>query len=226
MNEVRLPPSAYQTIVTHALSQEREEIIGLLCGEVCSLYIQIYTAIPFRRITHLKDRVEVADEDMILGSQKADELGKRLGQNLCVLGWYHSHPHITVHPSDQDIRTQALYEKLNGNFFGLIVSVFDNNDANKQQTISMACFRSNKEPVKLIIEPTSTITRVDDYYTACMETWRSIPRVLLDEMSNESDDCARFTKMLQFRETIIFPMTTTCESLDKHGVLSFNISHS
>ncbi|KAL5962059.1 Lys-63-specific deubiquitinase BRCC36 [Taenia solium] len=215
MKEVRLPPSAYQTIVTHALSHENEEIIGLLCAKECDSYIQIYTAIPFRRSTHLRDRVEVGDEDIVLGAQKADELGQRLGENLCVLGWYHSHPHITVQPSDEDNRTQAPYEKLNPSFFGLIVSVFDNDDANKQQTIKIACFRSNTA-VKLVIEPASEIKCVSDYFIACMETWRSIPRVLLDEISGDPDDCTRFGKMLQFRERIIFPMTTTCESLDKH----------
>ncbi|VDM18203.1 unnamed protein product [Hydatigera taeniaeformis] len=190
MKEVRLPPSAYQTIVTHALSHENEEIIGLLCAKEHDSYIQIYTAIPFRRSTHLRDRVEVSDEDIVLGSQKADDLGASLQENLCVLGWYHSHPHTTVQPSDEDIRTQTLYEKLNPCFFGLIVSVFDNDDANKQQTINITCFRSTAA-VKLIIEPTSEISRVNDYFTACMETWRSIPRVLLDEIAGDPDDCSK-----------------------------------
>jgi proteasome lid subunit RPN8/RPN11 len=28
------------------------------------------------------------------------------GNELRVMGWYHSHPHITVHPSAVDLRTQ------------------------------------------------------------------------------------------------------------------------
>ncbi len=34
MDFIKLPPSVYQTMVTHALTHEREEIAGLLCSEV------------------------------------------------------------------------------------------------------------------------------------------------------------------------------------------------
>lgn len=46
-----------------------------------------------------------------------------------VLGWYHSHPHITVWPSHVDVGTQADYQLMDSNFIGLIFSCF--NDADK-----------------------------------------------------------------------------------------------
>jgi len=35
------------------------------------------------------------------------------GDELRVMGWYHSHPHITVHPSAVDLRTQEHGAKFN-----------------------------------------------------------------------------------------------------------------
>mgnify|MGYP002395241276 CR=1 FL=1 len=57
-----------------------------------------------------------------------------------MIGWYHSHPHITVHPShvgtkliafvhlinDQlDVRTQAGYQLMDEGFVGIIISCFN-----------------------------------------------------------------------------------------------------
>ena len=38
---------------------------------------------------------------------------------------YHSHPHITVLPSHVDVRTQAMYQKLDEGFVGIIISAFN-----------------------------------------------------------------------------------------------------
>lgn len=61
----------------------------------------------------------------------------------------------------------------------------------QQKTINITCFRSNTV-VKLVIEPASGISHVSNYFAACMEAWRSIPRVLLDEISDDPDDCSKF----------------------------------
>ena len=42
-----------------------------------------------------------------------------------VIGWYHSHPHITVLPSHVDVATQALYQQLDAGFIGIILSTFN-----------------------------------------------------------------------------------------------------
>lgn len=46
-----------------------------------------------QRQTRAKDRCEIAVEHLVAATEKADAL------KLGVVGWYHSHPHITVHPS-------------------------------------------------------------------------------------------------------------------------------
>ena len=42
-----------------------------------------------------------------------------------VIGWYHSHPHITVLPSHVDVATQASYQQLDAGFIGIIFSTFN-----------------------------------------------------------------------------------------------------
>lgn len=59
-----------------------------------------------------------------MASTIAEELSLIDGKEVKVIGWYHSHPHITVVPSHVDCRTQALYQSLDARFIGLIFSAF------------------------------------------------------------------------------------------------------
>ncbi|GMH03639.1 hypothetical protein Nepgr_005478 [Nepenthes gracilis] len=63
------------------------------------------------------------------------------GRTTRVIGWYHSHPHITVLPSHVDVRTQAMYQLLDSGFIGLIFSCF-NEDAYKAGRIQVIAFQS------------------------------------------------------------------------------------
>lgn len=46
-----------------------------------------------------------------------------------MIGWYHSHPHITIHPSHVDVRTQFMYQYLDKGFFGIILSCFSSDSS-------------------------------------------------------------------------------------------------
>ncbi|KAL6495871.1 hypothetical protein OROGR_030434 [Orobanche gracilis] len=63
------------------------------------------------------------------------------GTTTRVIGWYHSHPHITVLPSHVDVRTQAMYQLLDPGFVGLIFSCFSE-DAQKVGRIQIIAFQS------------------------------------------------------------------------------------
>lgn len=39
-------------------------------------------------------------EDLVAAMEDAKHLSRIKGANLNVIGWYHSHPHITVWPSN------------------------------------------------------------------------------------------------------------------------------
>jgi len=47
-----------------------------------------------------KDRVEIMSEDLVNAMEDAKHFSRIKGANLNVIGWYHSHPHITVWPSN------------------------------------------------------------------------------------------------------------------------------
>lgn len=76
------------------------------------------------RTDRRKDRVEVGYAQLAEASVLAEKLSQATGEPLNVIGWYHSHPHITVLPSHVDIRTQATYQMMDPRWVGLIVAVF------------------------------------------------------------------------------------------------------
>ena len=55
----------------------------------------------------LQDRVETSPEQMASCSALADHVSSSTGLPTRVVGWYHSHPHITVLPSHVDVNTQV-----------------------------------------------------------------------------------------------------------------------
>jgi BRCA1/BRCA2-containing complex subunit 3 len=64
-----------------------------------------------------------------------------------VVGWYHSHPHITIHPSHVDLSTQQLYQHLDSRFVGLIVSAFDKS----RGKIGFIAFQSGPQSQEVVI---------------------------------------------------------------------------
>merc|ERR1719244_1690982 len=96
--------------------------MGLLLGtmdDVDQDKLNVLSLKMIRRLTKQKDRVEIDNIYLTQASEHAEQLGLR------VLGWYHSHPHITVHPSHVDLATQLGYQYMDSNFVGLIFSVFN-----------------------------------------------------------------------------------------------------
>jgi BRCA1/BRCA2-containing complex subunit 3 len=88
-----------------------------------------------------KDRVEISPEQMAMASGRAEELGEKCGRTVRVIGWYHSHPHITVVPSHVDVRTQAQWQQMDQGFIGLIFGVF-NEDSFKTGRVRATAFQA------------------------------------------------------------------------------------
>ncbi|KAG7581460.1 MPN domain [Arabidopsis suecica] len=102
----------------------------------------IWGASPQSRSDRQKDRVETNPEQLAAASAQADRMTISTGRTTRVIGWYHSHPHITVLPSHVDVRTQAMYQLLDSGFIGLIFSCFSE-DANKVGRIQVIAFQSS-----------------------------------------------------------------------------------
>ncbi|KAI8098444.1 JAB1/Mov34/MPN/PAD-1 ubiquitin protease-domain-containing protein, partial [Gilbertella persicaria] len=118
-----------------------EEIIGMLIGHWETVpssnpYLSEKTVGKVKHISFLtrsdkrKDRVEIAPESLHLAALEAEEFSKKSNFPMMVIGWYHSHPHITVFPSHVDVRTQLSQQLMDERFFGVIVSCFDTHHDN------------------------------------------------------------------------------------------------
>ncbi|XP_069107234.1 lys-63-specific deubiquitinase-like [Argopecten irradians] len=186
INCVHLEADAYMVCLTHALSTEREEVMGLLIGEIDENRVShISAVIILRRSDKQPDRVEISPEQLSDASTKAEDLAKELQRPLRVLGWYHSHPHITVWPSHVDVRTQAMYQMMDEGFIGLIFSVFNEDKNTKQNRIQVTCFQSqvvdsfptqySPIEVPLHIVPSSGLGR------ACLDSLVELPKILSQE---------------------------------------------
>ncbi|XP_016169865.1 lys-63-specific deubiquitinase BRCC36 [Arachis ipaensis] len=144
---VKMSEEVWLTCATHALSTETEEIMGLLLGDIHHskdgrhVTALIWGASPQTRSDRRKDRVETNPEQLAAASALADRMTSSTGRTTRVIGWYHSHPHITVLPSHVDVRTQAMYQLLDSGFIGLIFSCFSH-DANKVGRIQVIAFQS------------------------------------------------------------------------------------
>eukprot|EP00299_Pterocystis_sp_00344_P018138 c9062_g1_i1.p1 GENE.c9062_g1_i1~~c9062_g1_i1.p1 ORF type:complete len:234 (-),score=56.06 c9062_g1_i1:741-1442(-) len=118
--------------------------MGLLVGEfegdpaVATVWAMTFLI----RSDKQSDRVEVSVEQMIAGQEEAERLAQRHHRAIRVIGWYHSHPHITIHPSHIDLATQESYQQLNKNFVGLIFSVYNDNSSTKQGCLQVTAFQS------------------------------------------------------------------------------------
>ncbi|CAO0789518.1 unnamed protein product [Mucor circinelloides] len=167
LNQVVLPAYIYHLILTHAYSTENEEIIGMLIGYWetvpsnnpyhASKSVAYVKYISFlTRSDKRKDRVEIAPESLHLAALEAEEYGKKTGKPMMVIGWYHSHPHITVFPSHVDLKTQLSQQLMDEKFFGIIVSCFDSHNDNTEK-LQITCFQSAQDNqrvnIPLLIEP-------------------------------------------------------------------------
>jgi proteasome lid subunit RPN8/RPN11 len=146
-NTVRMTVDAYSSCLNHVLLTDSEEVMGLLFGttneENNQLTINILSTICLNRKCKEKDRVEFDEMQIAKASEIAEGLEVEHGLDIRVVGWYHSHPKITVPPSNVDLNTQYLHQ-YQGPFVGIIISCF-NNDSSNKNTLKMIAFQTQKE---------------------------------------------------------------------------------
>jgi len=179
ISSVIITEEVFHVCSSHALSTEKEEIMGMLLGDVLPekeavqlvgqhsgvQVISSYSNLsgttasktankisgktekgtPFSqpcvavvwavsvlvRSDRRKDRVEVSPEQQVFATEQAEKLQTLTGRRTRVIGWYHSHPHITVFPSHVDVKTQMVYQQMDPLFIGLIFSCFLKNTSSK-----------------------------------------------------------------------------------------------
>ncbi|KAH9607408.1 hypothetical protein KSS87_017532 [Heliosperma pusillum] len=132
---------------------------GLDCSKSGRSTALIWGASPQTRSDRRKDRVETNPEQLAAATAMAEisfyhRMSTTTGRRTRVIGWYHSHPHITVLPSHVDVRTQAMYQLLDAGFIGLIFSCF-NEDVFKVGRIQVIAFQSQDGSQSYIARPLS-----------------------------------------------------------------------
>ena len=149
LRQVQCSWDVFHACSVHALSTEREEIMGLLLGDWESNAQGEHAVAFVRDITIMvrsdrrKDRVEISPEQLVEASDEAAAVEKRTGQRTRVIGWYHSHPHITVFPSHVDNRTQGQFQAMDSGFIGLIFSVFNHNERDRAGQLLVTAFQAS-----------------------------------------------------------------------------------
>jgi len=188
--KVRLGNDVYRACFHHALSSQAEEVMGLLIGEIISdddgeTVIDISALRIVQRIDKRKDRVEVSDEHMIEATQYAEGMSQKLKKpNLRVVGWYHSHPNITVWPSHVDLRTQFNYQMLDKDFIGLIFSVFSVEKTKKTHQYDVKAFQAKedeKRELKQVLVPIEVTCNNDKMNAHVAEEMIRLSDVLCQE---------------------------------------------
>ncbi|KAG9465750.1 hypothetical protein GDO78_017793 [Eleutherodactylus coqui] len=138
---VHIEGDAFLVCVAHSLSTEREEVMGLCIGE---------TARKVAKNGHNKPNVIlVALTWASCSLTPLHRLSEITGRPMRVVGWYHSHPHITVWPSHVDVRTQAMYQMMDVGFVGLIFSCFIED---KNTKVSLSIWTDRREKLQSLDE--------------------------------------------------------------------------
>ncbi|CDQ63685.1 unnamed protein product [Oncorhynchus mykiss] len=190
VSAVHLESDAFLVCMNHALSTEKEEVMGLCIGEVdTNRIVHIHSVIILRRSDKRKDRVEISPEQLSSAATEAEisfsyRLAEMTGRPMRVVGWYHSHPHITVWPSHVDVRTQAMYQMMDQGFVGLIFSCFIEDKNTKTGRVLYTCFQSvqaqkgseyERIEIPIHVIPHEAIGKV------CLESAVELPRILCQE---------------------------------------------
>ena len=133
------------------------------------------------RIPLSVDRVEIDHEDMIAASEFAEGLsGSRR-----VLGWDHSHPRMTVHPSHVDLATQANYQLMDSDFVGLIFSVFNYDSTNNVDSKEAIAFQTDQGKCRYIKLELFTEDWSMERERTVLEAVARIPDILMQEEREE-----------------------------------------
>ncbi|KAF7244942.1 Lys-63-specific deubiquitinase BRCC36 [Varanus komodoensis] len=157
-----LEADAFLVCLNHALSTEKEEVMGLCIGEVdTSRIVHIHSVIILRRSDKRKDRVEISPEQLSAASTEAE-----------------------ISFVKEDVRTQAIYQMMDQGFVGLIFSCFIEDKNTKTGRILYTCFQSiqaqksseyERIEIPIHVVPHNTIGKV------CLESAVELPKILCQE---------------------------------------------
>ncbi|XP_018318403.1 lys-63-specific deubiquitinase BRCC36 [Agrilus planipennis] len=183
LRKVYLSADVFAVCLHHAFTTEKEEIMGLLIGEVDEEngVSNITACFTLNRSDKQPDRVEISPTQLCSASSKAEILAQELKRPMRVLGWYHSHPHITVWPSHVDIRTQAMYQTMDPLFVGLIFSVYSREMGSHTNHVTLICFQSQETYSNLQSREIEVVIKASPFEAYNLKGVADLPNILVEE---------------------------------------------
>ena len=124
IEKVLLSSDVFKGLLEHSFITDQEEVLGLLFGGVENKTVSVWGCLNLKRNCKEKDRVEVEDIQLSSAMDKAEELSQQINQKSNLIGWFHSHPNITIFPSHVDLRSQHNLQTLGVDFIGIIISCY------------------------------------------------------------------------------------------------------
>lgn len=206
---IKITPDVYSSCLNHALLTDQEEVMGLLIGnQTIKDYkntINIFSTLCLTRKCKQKDRVEFDEIQIAQAVEIAEEIHKENKIQANVIGWYHSHPKITIPPSNVDLETQKS-QQYQGAFVGLIFSCFSTDTKNVNQ-IKMIAFQTKKENSELLphyidIEFINEIELMGNSWLNTANTAMTYSSILKNLLSEEEEQYNKEKALIDEDDTI------------------------
>lgn len=192
---VEVTLDTYHACLEHVTFHQGEEMMGLLLGQSAGGVVRFHAPVVLKRKDKRPDRVEISPEDLSLGMKHADDLnqvvnvgspnaGDQDEPQVRILGWYHSHPKITVWPSHVDLGTQDRFQMMDGDFVGLIFATYLESGADKTtHSNELVAFQAAKDGQKLTrkIVPVRIIAGLPKVVPFILQQRKAVPQILVQE---------------------------------------------
>eukprot|EP00794_Sanderia_malayensis_P011359 gene11359-12543_t len=163
VRKIKIESDAAFLCFLHAFSTEKEEVMGLLIGEITDEDIaHVHAVIMLRRSDKRKDRVEISPEQLSNASCQAE------------ISFY--------------VSTQSMYQMMDKDFVGVIISCFSEDSSSLVGDIQMTCFQAinigtsdfpKLERLEIEVEVIPSFTLSE----ASLSTFVDLPCILEEEES-------------------------------------------
>ncbi|KAG6505017.1 hypothetical protein ZIOFF_037365 [Zingiber officinale] len=203
LGSVKMAEEVWLTCLTHALTTETEEIMGLLLGDIQysdggHATALIWGASPQMRSDRRKDRVETNPELLAAASAQAEisiisqnDFGNRKnnkGHWLVPFSSSHYSPSISCSLPSADVRTQAMYQLLDNGFLGLIFSCYSE-DSLKVGRIQVIAFQSMDGKQRQVpLNTNSSIIEVETSWTSSENSMSPFNSSLIKNTEQDTGD--------------------------------------
>jgi len=215
-----------------ALLTEKEEVAALLIGKKIvnengtTVSVSAVSIPPRGEIK--KDRVEIMSEDLVNAMEDAKYFSRIKGANLNVIGWYHSHPHITVWPSNVDLQTQLNLQNMDSCFIGIICSSYNTDTSTMVKEMKTVCFQAkqigalvHRIDVKFQVVPTTCtsqlslgviVKHIETLYDELIKNYNQANEGALSPMAQLHNDSVYTLSGIHILETVAKPMLQMLET--------------